>query len=122
MDIVILPALSDNYIHLIRDPASGAVAVVDPAEAGPVIEALTLDTPVILSDLPALREAAGGRGIYLRPDDVDGWAATIETLAQDDTALAGLREDIDGFRPMTAPAYFETVRDFLLSLGPRRVA
>ena len=88
----------------------------------PVIEALTLDTPVILSDLPALREAAGGRGIYLRPDDVDGWAATIETLAQDDTALAGLREDIDGFRPMTAPAYFETVRDFLLSLGPRRVA
>ena len=41
MDIVILPALSDNYIHLIRDPASGAVAVVDPAEAGPVIEALT---------------------------------------------------------------------------------
>ena len=69
---------------------------------------------MILSDLPALREAAGGRGIYLRPDDVDGWAATIETLAQDDTALAGLREDIDGFRPMTAPAYFETVRDFLL--------
>ena len=40
MDIVILPALTDNYIHLIRDPASGAVAVVDPAEAGPVIAAL----------------------------------------------------------------------------------
>lgn len=86
----------------------------------PVIEALTLDTPVILSDLPALREAAGGRGIYLRPDDVEGWATTIEKLALDDQALAGLREDIDGFRPMTAPAYFETVRDFLLSLGPRK--
>ena len=41
MDIVILPALRDNYIHLIRDPVSGAVAVVDPAEAGPVVEALT---------------------------------------------------------------------------------
>ncbi|MEI7607641.1 MAG: hydroxyacylglutathione hydrolase [Rhodospirillaceae bacterium] len=41
MDIAILPALNDNYIHLVRDPASGAVAVVDPAEAGPVIAALT---------------------------------------------------------------------------------
>jgi len=40
MDVTILPALKDNYIHLIRDPASGAVAVVDPAEAGPVVEAL----------------------------------------------------------------------------------
>ena len=41
MDIVILPALRDNYIHLVRDPVSGAVAVVDPAEGGPVAEALT---------------------------------------------------------------------------------
>ncbi len=41
MDITILPALKDNYIHLIRDPASGAVAVVDPAEAGAVTEALS---------------------------------------------------------------------------------
>ncbi len=41
MDIVILPALSDNYIYLARDPASGAVLVVDPAEAAPVTEALT---------------------------------------------------------------------------------
>ena len=88
----------------------------------PVIEALTLDTPVVLSDLPALREAAGGRGIYLRPDDVEGWVTTIARLAGDDATLAELREDIDGFRPMTGPAYFETVRDFLLSLGPRRAA
>ncbi len=41
MDIVILPALSDNYIYLAREPASGTVLVVDPAEAAPVIEALT---------------------------------------------------------------------------------
>ncbi len=41
MDIAILPALRDNYIHLVRDPAGGAVAVIDPGEAGPVVAALT---------------------------------------------------------------------------------
>jgi len=37
MDILILPALKDNYVYVVRDPASDAVAVIDPAEAGPVI-------------------------------------------------------------------------------------
>lgn len=35
-----LPALSDNYIYLLRDTETGACAVVDPAEAGPVLEEL----------------------------------------------------------------------------------
>lgn len=35
-----LPALSDNYIYLLRDTETGAVAVVDPAEAGPVLQEL----------------------------------------------------------------------------------
>lgn len=31
--------LSDNYVHLVHDPATGATACVDPAIAGPVIAA-----------------------------------------------------------------------------------
>lgn len=41
-----IPILSDNYAWLLRDTPSGAVGIVDPAEAGPVIAAI---------------EAAGGR-------------------------------------------------------------
>lgn len=37
--IISVPVLSDNYVHLIHDPATGATACVDPAIAGPVIEA-----------------------------------------------------------------------------------
>ncbi|WP_404334616.1 hydroxyacylglutathione hydrolase [Sphingomonas sp. MMS12-HWE2-04] len=33
LDIVRIPALSDNYIWLVHDPASGETIVVDPAEA-----------------------------------------------------------------------------------------
>ena len=34
-------ALKDNYVYLLREPASGLVGVVDPSEAPPVKEALT---------------------------------------------------------------------------------
>ena len=35
-----VPILSDNYAWMLRDSASGAVAIVDPAEAKPIIAAL----------------------------------------------------------------------------------
>ena len=35
VEIVRIPALSDNYIWLVHDAASGETAVVDPGEAGP---------------------------------------------------------------------------------------
>ena len=34
-----VPILSDNYAWLLRDDASGAVAIVDPADAEPIIAA-----------------------------------------------------------------------------------
>ena len=40
LDIQLLPALTDNYIHLLHDAVSGETAVVDPAEAQPVLDAL----------------------------------------------------------------------------------
>jgi hydroxyacylglutathione hydrolase len=36
LNIQIIPALSDNYIYLFREPESGAVAVVDPGDEEPV--------------------------------------------------------------------------------------
>ncbi|GFR39999.1 hypothetical protein Agub_g533, partial [Astrephomene gubernaculifera] len=40
MEVVRVPCLSDNYVWLLRDEASGRTAVVDPAEAAPVMQAL----------------------------------------------------------------------------------
>ncbi|MEP6785345.1 MAG: hydroxyacylglutathione hydrolase [Sphingomonadales bacterium] len=39
LEIVRIPALSDNYIWLIHEPVSGATMVVDPAVSEPVLEA-----------------------------------------------------------------------------------
>ena len=40
LDVVLVPALSDNYVYLLHDSDTGATAVVDPGEAAPVEAAL----------------------------------------------------------------------------------
>lgn len=40
LEIIQLPALSDNYIYLLHEPVSGETAAVDPADAEPVLAAL----------------------------------------------------------------------------------
>jgi hydroxyacylglutathione hydrolase len=42
LDIIQLSVLTDNYIYVLHDPVSGATAVVDPAVAQPVLDALEL--------------------------------------------------------------------------------
>ncbi|URW74694.1 hydroxyacylglutathione hydrolase [Sphingomonas donggukensis] len=39
LQIACVPALSDNYIWLVHDPATGGTAVVDPGEAAPALAA-----------------------------------------------------------------------------------
>lgn len=40
LNILLLPALTDNFIYLLHEPTSGETAAVDPAEPGPVLDAL----------------------------------------------------------------------------------
>ncbi|BCW87742.1 Hydroxyacylglutathione hydrolase GloB [Alphaproteobacteria bacterium SO-S41] len=40
LSIDLVPCLSDNYAYLLHDPVSGAVGIVDPSEAPPVLAAL----------------------------------------------------------------------------------
>ncbi|MCU0890925.1 MAG: hydroxyacylglutathione hydrolase [Sandarakinorhabdus sp.] len=41
LDIIGIPVLTDNYVWLAHDADSGETAVIDPAVAGPVLEAAT---------------------------------------------------------------------------------
>lgn len=45
-----IPALSDNYIWMLRNPSSGELAIVDPGAASPVIDALKAHdlTPTVI--------------------------------------------------------------------------
>lgn len=75
-----VPILSDNYAWLLRDSASGAVAIVDPADARPVIAAL---------------ERAGGRLdlILLTHHHADHVAGTDEVRARFGCKVVGAAAD-----------------------------
>src|SRR5580693_2956918 len=75
-----VPILSDNYAWLLRDEATGATAIVDPAEGPPIIAAI---------------EAAGGRLdlILLTHHHSDHVAATDEVRARFPALVVGAAAD-----------------------------
>lgn len=49
----------------------------------PVLEAMALGVPVVLSDIPAFREVAADAGSYVTPGDAAGFAAAVRALDDD---------------------------------------
>lgn len=86
LDIVRIPALSDNYIWLVHDSASGETLVVDPALAEPVL---------------AAAEERGWRigqiwNTHWHPDHIGGNAAIVAATGARVTAPAAEAERIPG--------------------------
>ncbi|MBV8869271.1 MAG: hydroxyacylglutathione hydrolase [Acetobacteraceae bacterium] len=75
-----VPILSDNYAWMLRDAASGAVAIVDPADPGPIIAAI---------------ERAGGRldMILLTHHHADHVAGTDAVRARFNCPVVGAAAD-----------------------------
>ena len=83
----------------------------------PIIEALSLGTPVVASNLPAHLEVGADFARYLDPGDVAGWVDEIASLATDGAHVAALRARIASYQPMTIPVYFARVEQFLGEFG-----
>jgi hydroxyacylglutathione hydrolase len=82
-----VPLLSDNYGYLLTDPATGTVGMVDPAEAGPVLERL---------------RARGGRldWILLTHHHGDHVAGVPELVAATGARVAGAGADAHRLPPL----------------------
>jgi glycosyltransferase involved in cell wall biosynthesis len=52
----------------------------------PLAESMACGTPVVASDIPALREVGGDAAIYCRVGDISGWAERILDMHQERTA------------------------------------
>jgi glycosyltransferase involved in cell wall biosynthesis len=79
--VVALPFLDRRVLAAIYRRAS--LVLLPSAAEGfglPVIEALACGAPLLASDLPALREVAGGAATYIPVGDVAAWTAAALTL------------------------------------------
>lgn len=103
------PALRDLIAH------SAALLMPSLAEGFglPIIEALSLGTPVIASDIPAHREAGGDFAAYCDPTDEAAWLGQIDRLTGDRGHAAALRRKIDAYEPTTPRQHQERIASFL---------
>jgi glycosyltransferase involved in cell wall biosynthesis len=58
----------------------------------PVLEAMAASTPVVASDIPAIREVAGDAAVLVPPGDVEQWAGALEDVLGSPSRSAGLAE------------------------------
>jgi alpha-1,3-rhamnosyl/mannosyltransferase len=56
----------------------------------PVLEAMAQQTPVLCSDIPALREVAGDAARFVSPNDTDAWVHELTELLGDAAGRAAL--------------------------------
>ncbi|MBV9922171.1 MAG: glycosyltransferase, partial [Pseudonocardia sp.] len=74
-----------------RDVLRGATALVsasrDEGFGLPLVEAMGVGTPLVVSDIPVFREVGGDAATYVDPDDVAGFVRAIRALA-DEAAFA----------------------------------
>lgn len=56
----------------------------------PAVEAMHLGAPLLVSDIPVLREVAADAADYAPAGDVEAWSRALERLLRDDAARAAL--------------------------------
>jgi alpha-1,3-rhamnosyl/mannosyltransferase len=111
--------LRDRVQRLGRVPATQldallrtAVALVYPSRYEgfglPLAEAMAVGCPVIASDTTALPEVAGGAGVLVGPDDVEGWSDAMLRVLEDDAFRSTMIEA--GLERVRALTPHETAR------------
>lgn len=84
----------------------------------PVIEAMSQGTPVVASDVAALREVTGGAALLLAPGDPAPWAEAIGGLLDDDQARLSLaRAGLARSRSFTVDAMAAATHRVYRALG-----
>jgi len=73
----------DDYRQLLGEAFALVSASKDEGFGIPLIEAMSLGTPVVCSDIPIFREVADGAALYFDADDAEQFAKQVQTLGSE---------------------------------------
>ncbi len=107
---------SADLVTLLRGARALLMPSFDEGYGLPLVEALSLGTPAIASDISVFREVTQGCATFLSPIEGPAWEREISRLAADPDAVARRREEAARFRPPTWAAYFREIDGFLSRL------
>lgn len=105
------PINDTDMIALLQNARAMLLPSVEEGWGIPVAEALTLGTPVLCSDIPALRECSQGRASYLDPLDGTGWHEAISAMISTSTNTAA------SYRPYTWEEHLKQLANQLRQAG-----
>ena len=72
----------DDYHRLLRSATALVTASLDEGFGIPLVEAMSLGIPVVVSDIPIFREIGGAAARYFDPRSADSIATAIRSLAE----------------------------------------
>jgi len=122
--VIEAPGLSDPALAGLLQASQGLLFPTLAEGFGlPPLEAAGLGVPLIVSDLPVLRETLGDLAVYLSPTDVYSWMETIERAADGRHGWGeGVRGQATTGGRRAVPdwtTHFNTVLNFLRQTGPQ---
>jgi glycosyltransferase involved in cell wall biosynthesis len=92
-------ATDDEYRTVLRSATALATASLDEGFGIPLVEAMGVGTPVVVSDIPIFREIGGGAAEYFDPSSPSAIAAAVRRLeARWDAASSASVEQAARFR------------------------
>ncbi|NCT90808.1 glycosyltransferase family 4 protein [Cellulomonas sp. APG4] len=74
-------ATDEEYWQVLRGATALVSASRDEGFGIPLVEAMALGTPVVVSDIPVFREIGGDAAAYVDPGDAEGFAEAVRALA-----------------------------------------
>lgn len=105
----------DTYRAVLRGATALVSASRDEGFGIPLVEAMGVGTPVVVSDIPVFREVGGDATAYVDPDDVGGFVRAVRAL--DDETL--WKERSEAARDRAARYSWESSARILLALLER---
>ena len=73
----------DEYVEALRTATALVSASRDEGFGIPLVESMSLGTPVVVSDIPIFREIGGDAALFASPDDPADFASRIQELADE---------------------------------------